>query len=309
VALDGCHLLHPQWVDDCIRAGALVAPLDPYNLPLGFARTPDRGTSPAGQDRSKGAWLFADDGAFVGAPRTSTSTSASDSTSSSGPGGSGSSGAGGSGGGKRASSSNSSDRRRSSVSGGGLGGFDKAPLQGLTLRVVCADKATAANLRVLVTAAGATCVECVAKASKAAKAAAAGGPPGGGGAGALLSPSKASAAAAALRASQWAMAPAAAKRLDAQICDELHSDEMRAACNQVPRAKVLTYEWLMQCLLHRRRLDDAAYLLRPACGPNATAADVDASWLLRDQAVKTRLFAGAHQGPLFSFLFLPFLKK
>lgn len=51
-------------------------------------------------------------------------------------------------------------------------------------------------------------------------------------------------------------------------------------------AKVLTYEWLMQCLLHRRRVDDTAYLLRPVCASKAAADDVDAAWVQRDKAVR-----------------------
>ena len=215
VAMDGCHLLHPQWVDDCIRAGTLVAPLDPYHLPLGFARAHDRVTNPSGQDRSKGTWLFADDGAMVEAPRTfDSATPAHAPSRDSGH---------RSGAGKRASSSSSSysgESRRSSS-----GGFERAPLQGLTLRVVCSDKTLAANMRMLVLAAGAHSMECVAKASKASMA--------------LASPSK---FAAASRASQWAMDASAAKSLDAQICDELCTEEMRLACNQVPGTKVDTVE-------------------------------------------------------------------
>jgi len=219
VAMDGCHLLHPQWVDDCIRAGTLVAPLDPYHLPLGFARAHDRATNPSGQDRSKGAWLFADDGAIVEAPRMSDINNTSNSTASSATGTRTSSSDTGhrGGAGKRASSSSSDSRRSSS------GGFEKAPLQGLTLRVVCSDKTLAANMRLLVLAAGAHSMECVAKASKASAV--------------LVSPAK---SAAASRASQWAMEASAAKCLDAQICDELCTEEMRLACNQVPGTKVYT---------------------------------------------------------------------
>ena len=282
VALD-VVIVHWRWVHECVR-GRRLALLGPFLLPLGFSR-------------QRREWVWPD-------PETLPPELAGPGGPSGGSGGGGPSGPSGGAGALGAYGSPSPAkraRRLSSASGAALSsgrGFSRAPLRGLALKVAPqrAQQSGAKKARR---------VACGVRG-----AGGGGGPPGreGGGGGSETAPHGlppaqvvgplagdwaeivAAAGAAAVVVHETGRRKGGAREetraaLDAQVCDAMMNEAVQEALGR-HAAKVVTFEWVVQCLLHRQRVRDDDFLLRPTpAGGGGGGGQAPAPFIVAPQTV------------------------